>query len=143
MRRVEDVAGDEDAVGLAPEGDVAGGVAGDVEDLEAGDLVALAQLAVYGVAGTGAGAEEELGERVVGLALADQLRVLGGVGVGLADPERDRELGADPVADALVVGVGVGERVGRDLVALQLLEDAAARRSAWRRRRARPRAGRC
>ena len=60
---------------------MAGRVAGNVEDLEAGDLVALAQRAVYVVAGTGAGAEEELGERVVGLALADQLRVLGGVGV--------------------------------------------------------------
>ena len=43
----------EDAVGLAPEGDVAGGVAGDVDHLEAGDLVALVELAVDRVAGAG------------------------------------------------------------------------------------------
>ena len=45
---VEHVAEDQDAVGLAPEGDVAGGVAGGVEDLEAGDLVALVERAVDG-----------------------------------------------------------------------------------------------
>ena len=42
---------DEDAVGLPPEGDVAGGMPGDVEHLEAGDLVALMELAIDRVAG--------------------------------------------------------------------------------------------
>ncbi len=37
----EDVAEDQDAVRFAPEGDVAGGMAGNVKDLEAGDLVTL------------------------------------------------------------------------------------------------------
>ena len=77
---------DEDAVGLAPEGDVAGGVAGDVETLKPRDLVALGELAVDRVAGAGAGLGEEARHEVVGLALADELRVLGGVGVVLARP---------------------------------------------------------
>ena len=92
------VADDQDAVGLAPEDDVAGGVAGDVEDLEAGDLVALVELAVDGVAGAGEDLEVEAGDRVAGLALADQVGVLGGVGVALGDPEGDAERLADGVA---------------------------------------------
>ena len=111
---------------LWPEGNVAGGVTRHVEHLKARNLVSFAQLAVDRVRRPGAGAEEELGERVVGLPLADELWVLGGVGVGLPHPVGDRELGADAVACALVIGMGVGERVRGDLAALELLEDAAA-----------------
>ena len=83
----EYVAEDQDAVGFAPEGDVADGMAGDVEDLEAGDLVALAQLAVDRMAGADEELDVEAGDRVAGLALANEVGVLGGIGVALADPQ--------------------------------------------------------
>jgi hypothetical protein len=123
---VEDVAEDEDAVGLAPEGDVARGMARDVEDPEARDLVSLVEPAVDRVAGAGEDLDEELGDEMVGLALADQLGVLGGVGVGLADLVGDAEALADGVTRALVVRVRVGEGVGVDRAALDLAQDAAA-----------------
>jgi hypothetical protein len=96
-----------------------------VEDLELADPIALGELAVDGVAGAGACLEEELGDEVVGLALADQVGRLGGVGVGVADPEGDLEVLADVVAGPLVVGVSVGERVRGERVALDLTQDAA------------------
>ena len=71
---------------------------GDVEDLEAGDLVAVVELAVDGVAGAGEDRDVEAGDGVAGLTLADQLGVLGGVGVALGDPEGDAERLADRVA---------------------------------------------
>jgi len=63
---------------------------------------------------------------VVGLALADQPRIRRGIVVAGPDPERDRELGADAAAGALVIGMCVGERVGGDGPASELLEDAPA-----------------
>src|SRR5262249_59239381 len=85
----EHVAQDEDAVGLAPEREMAGGVAWNVEHLEAGDLVARAELAVDGMAGPDEDAEVEARHRVTRLALADQVGVLGRVRIALADPEGD------------------------------------------------------
>ena len=81
------------------------------------------ELAVDGVTGAGHHLGEELRHEVVGLALADQLRVLGGVGVGCADPEGDGDFLADGVRCALMVGVGVGEGVRRELLAAQLALD--------------------
>jgi adenine phosphoribosyltransferase len=121
----KDVAEDQDAVGLAPEGDVACGVAGDVEDLEAGDLVALVEVAVDGVAGADEDLDVEAGNRVVWLALADEVGVLGGVGVALGDPEWDVQGAADLVRGALMVGMGMRERVGGDLVRSELAENLA------------------
>ena len=69
---------------------------------------------VDGVAGSDEGLAEELGDEVIGLALADQRGVLGGGDVVLGHPVGDLELGADLVTGALVVGVGVGECVGGD-----------------------------
>ena len=106
---------------------MAGGMAGDVEDLEAGDLVALVELAVDRVAGADEDLDVEAGHRVAGLALADEVGVLGGIGVALADPEGDVEGAADLVGGALVVRVGVGQGVGGDLVGADLLEDLPAR----------------
>ena len=106
---------------------MADGMAGDVEDLEAGDLVALVQLAVDRMAGADEELDVEAGHRVAGLALANEVGVLGGIGVALADPQGDVQGAADLVGGALVVRVGVGQRVGGDLVGADLLEDLAAR----------------
>jgi hypothetical protein len=48
------------------------------------------------------------------------------VGVALAAPERDPERLADGVAGAVVVGVGMGQRVGGDTASLELAQDAPA-----------------
>ena len=99
---------------------MARGVARDVEDLEAGDLVALVRAGGRRGGRARSCLGEELRHEVVGLALADELGVLGGVDVPLPHPEGDAEALADGVAGALVVGVGVGERVRGERVALEL-----------------------
>src|SRR3954451_1130160 len=81
------VAEDQGLVGLAPEGAGAGRVAGDVEDLEAGDLVALTDRLVDLVAGSVEDPPEEVRHELVRLALVDHLRVLGSRDVGLGAPE--------------------------------------------------------
>ena len=68
---------------------------------------------------------EELGHEVVGLALADELGVLGGGDVLLADPEGHAEALAHGVRGALVVGVGVREGVRGEGAPLELLDDLA------------------
>ena len=90
---------------------MSGGVAGDVDDLEGGDLVSPAEVAVDVVGGAGHGLGEELGHEVVGLALADELGVLGGGDVLFADPEGHAEALAHGVRGALVVRVGVRQGV--------------------------------
>ena len=94
--------------------------------LKPGDLVALVEDAIDLVSGSGEDPGEELGHEVVGLALADQVGVLGGLDVALGDPVGEAERGADLVRGPLVVGVGVGEGMGGDLVALEVAEDALA-----------------
>ena len=49
------------------------------------------------------------------------------VGVALAAPQLDTEPLADLLARALMIRVGVGERMGRDPVAFDLAEDAPSR----------------
>ncbi len=63
----------------------------------------------------------------LGLALADEVGALGGVGVVLAHPERNAERLAHLVARPLVIGVRVGDGVGGHGVALELAEDAPPR----------------
>ena len=111
----------------APERYVAGGVAGDVEHLEAGHLVTLVELAVDGMTRADEDAEIEARHGVGRLALTDQVGVLRGIGIVLADPEGDAEVLAQLVACPLVVGVCVGEGVCVDLVAPELLQDLARR----------------
>jgi hypothetical protein len=79
------------------------------------------------MAGAGHRLVEELRHEAVGLALADQVRVLGGIGVAGADPERDPKPLTHCVARALMVGMGVGERVGVDLLAGDLAQDPTRR----------------
>jgi hypothetical protein len=124
---VEDVADDQRSIGFAEEHDVAGRVARGGDDLEAGDLVAVAKDAVHLVGRPGEYAGEELGEEVVGLALADQLRVLGGLDVAVGHPVGDVERGTDLVRGSLVVGMGVREGMRRDGVSFQIAEDALPR----------------
>ena len=66
---------------------MAGRVSGYVEDLEAGNLVAVVEWRSTGWPGPMKMRDVEAGHAVVRLALADQLGVLGGVCVALADPE--------------------------------------------------------
>ena len=73
-------------------------------------------LPVDGMSGAHEEPDVEAGDRMVRLALADQIGVLGGIGVALRNPEGEVELGADLMAGALVVGVGVGEGVRRQAV---------------------------
>ena len=120
---VEHVAEDEDAVRLAPVGNVTWGVAGDLDDREPGYLVALPQDAVDTPAEPRPVPQGQPRQRVFGRSLGDQRRVLGRGGVALGDPERDRERLANLLRGALVVGVDMGEGVRGDTPALQLAQD--------------------
>src|SRR6266516_7221693 len=91
----EDVACHEDAVGLPSECDVARGVTGRVDDLETGHLVTLAEHAVDLAAGAGEEAVVEARDGVIGLALANEARVLSGIDVALAHPVGNAELLAE------------------------------------------------
>src|SRR5262245_22210115 len=106
---------------------MAGRVAWDVEHREAGDLVALAELTVDGMAGPDEDAEVEAGHRMTRLALADQVGVLGRVRIALAYPEGDAEVLAQLMARTLMGGVRVGQGVRVDPVALELLQDLGRR----------------
>ena len=101
-------------------------MAGDLEHPEAADVIALVQGAVDVPAGPREDAREELVHRVVGLALADHLRVLRQRDVGLAHPVGDAELLADRIARALMVDVRVHQRVGGDRPAAKLTQDSPA-----------------
>jgi hypothetical protein len=119
----EHVTADQRAVGLAPVGDVAGRVAGDVQDGEACYFVSFAEAALHGVRlGRGEPVEQ------LGCAALRGWRTLalGSACVSFSTPKRDVEGLADRVARAVVVRVGVGERVCGDGAAGQLAEDALA-----------------
>ena len=119
----QDVADDQDPVGLPPEDDMSGAVPGRVDHPEAADLVALFDHPVDLVARAVEDPPEEVGHEHVGLALVDQLGVLGRGYVELRAEEGNAELLADVAARALVVGVGMGEGVGGDLMPVELLQD--------------------
>src|SRR5436305_1667441 len=125
VHAVEHVAEDQRPVGLAPKGDMSGGVPGHVENPEPGHLVALVEGAVDRVPG----ASEEPGahprRRMVGLP-GDHVAVLRRRHVGLAHPVRDAELRTHLPARALVVRVRVRQGVGGDLAALDLPENPPA-----------------
>ena len=145
MAAEEHVAGDQHAVVLAPEREVAGGVAGRLERDEAGvQRVALAQLAVDRDARPGPVLELPAGDDVGRRQRADgagaQL-----VGLGRRAPERHAQGGDQLGAGALVVAVAVGDRVrgDRQVGGLDRPQDRAATRSACRRRRSRRPPRRC
>src|SRR4051812_3645578 len=96
-----------------------------MQHLEAGHLVALAQTPRHGVRRPAPEAIDQPVDPVVRLRLLDRA-LLHRIGVGLAAPERDAERLADLLARALVVRVGVRERVRRDLAVLELAQDARA-----------------
>ena len=121
------VAEDQDAIRLPPERDVSLGVPGDVEHLESGDLVSLLDRAVDLATGAVEDPPEEVGHELVGLALVDQLGVLGRGHVQLGAPEWNSEFLADVAAGALMVRVRVSERVDPHLVSVELLQDPPGR----------------
>ena len=119
----EDVAADQRAVGLAPVGDVARGVAGHVEDGEAGYLIALLQAALHRVRlGRGEPAEQLRYSALAGRGA----HALGHRCVVFSAPQRDLQRFADGVARAEVVRVGVGEGVGAHGATGELAQDALA-----------------
>lgn len=125
MAAEEHVAEDEGAVALAPQGDVARGVSGRVEDDKARDSVALAQPPSHAMRRPREGALGEPVEQVVGLARRE-LTILERVGIPLARPERHAEVLADRAAGPLVIGVCVGYYVGGERSASEPAKDAPA-----------------
>ena len=119
----EDVAADQRPVGLTPVGDVAGGVAGDVEDGEPGYVVPFTQRSFHRVRlGKGKPVEQPCSAALAGcgaLALHDLCVVC-------AAPQGDFELVAYGVARPVVVRVGVGEGVRFDAAPGELAQDAPA-----------------
>src|SRR4029453_12288475 len=99
---------DENSIRLPPEGDVPGGVAGYVDHLKAGDLVAATDRPVALVPGAVEDPPEEHRHEPVRLALADQVRVLGGGDVRLRAPEGN----AEPLAGGRAAAPGVRGRGG-------------------------------
>jgi len=122
MTPEEDVAQDQGAVARAPQRDVPSGVARGLEDGESRHLVALAQAAGHRMARTG---ERTLGEpvhRVARLAVGEP-PALDRRGVGLSAPERNAATHAHGVTRPLVVGMSVGDDVGRQRAAHELAQD--------------------
>jgi hypothetical protein len=124
---VDHVAEDQNTVALTPEREMAWGVTRNVEDLKAGDLIALVQHPVDVAAGAAEVAHPEVGERMAGLDLGE-LRGLLRIGhLLLSHPVVEPELPADLVRRSGVVGVRVREGVRPDRVPLQLPEDSPGR----------------
>jgi len=122
----EHVADDQDPVALAPQGDVPGRVAGRLQDREPRHLVPFAQRAGDRVSLTqrqarGQPCDHALA-RAPGGTCAHAARLHGGH-LGLAAPQRNGQNLADGVTGALVIGVGVRERVCKDGAPAQLAQD--------------------
>ena len=82
---------DQNAVGLAPERDVAGAMPRRLHHGEATDLVPLAESPRDGMGRTGHEWADRLGQPVPRQPLDDEPRVLDRIGVGSATPEGDRQ----------------------------------------------------
>lgn len=124
---VEDVAEDQHAVRGAPERDMPRRVARYFKDGEPCDVVTLAQRAVDRVRRA---RPERLLEAVHEpwmLEPADATRSLHRRDIARPAPQRDAQFGADGVARTLMVGVGVGQRVGAQLPPCELAQDPPAR----------------
>ena len=117
---------DQRPVGLAPVGHLAGAVTGHVQDGEARHLVALAQGAIDLVRRPGHQAVVDPVDHRVGHPAQD-VAVLHRRDVALRAPQRNPERLADAPARALVVGVGVRERVRAQWMAAKLAQDAPVR----------------
>ncbi len=121
---VEDVAEDEDAVGLAPEGDVPRRVPGDVDDLEGGDLVSLAKGAVDPVGGPGhVSSRRSCAMKWSGWRSPMSLGFSAARMSFSPTQKGTPKLLADGVRSALMVGVGVGQGVRGERASLELLDD--------------------
>ena len=120
----EHVARDEDPVGFAPERDMAGSVTWRFDHFEVSHLVSLAQAPGNGMRRTGPEPADRAGEPVARHPGDDLAGGLHGVSVGVAAPERDRQLGTDRVARTLMVGGGVRQGVEADRAVAEPALDA-------------------
>jgi hypothetical protein len=121
---VQDVAENENPVGLAPEGNVTGRVPGHVEYPKPCDVVPFLEPASDRMRWAGPGPLDQPVYEMTGLL---EVTAFHRSGVVAPTPEGDPKLLADLLARALVIGMRMGEGVRPDRVTPQLTEDAPAR----------------